>query len=117
MAHFKVILSIIIILAIVGIGTVHFHYAEKWSWTDSFYFTGMTLTTVGYGDLHPTKDSTKIFTVFYTILAIGAFLYAVSNLTEELFKKRFENMYNFFNRSFNGRKKKPNPQKTLHHFH
>ncbi|UCD20555.1 MAG: two pore domain potassium channel family protein [archaeon] len=115
MTYAKVILSLIIIGAILGVGTIQFHYAEGWSWTDSFYFTGMTLTTVGYGDLHPTKDSTKMFTVFYTIAAIGAFLYALTNVTEELFKKRFENMYAFFRRRANNNKK-IDPQKKLHHF-
>jgi len=36
-------------------------------WTDSFYFTGMTMTTVGYSDFVPTTPQTKMFTVVYSI--------------------------------------------------
>jgi hypothetical protein len=34
----------------------------------------MTLTTIGYGDLHPTSDFTKLFTMFYSIIGIGIFV-------------------------------------------
>ncbi|MEM4702959.1 MAG: potassium channel family protein [Candidatus Pacearchaeota archaeon] len=114
MRHIRVILAAIIIGAILAVGTVQFHLAEGWSWTDSFYFTGTTITTVGYGDLHPTKPETKIFTVVYAIVAIGAFLFAITEITEGILKKRFENMFSFLTKSFN-RKRKSN-QTTLEHF-
>jgi voltage-gated potassium channel len=62
--HLKrvVALSLIIIL-LVG-GTIFYYHAEGWSIVDSFYFTGMTLTTVGYGDFVPRSSFSKILTVF-----------------------------------------------------
>ena len=64
------IISAIIILF--AIGTATYHNLEGWNAVDSFYFTGMTLTTVGYGDLHPTTDASKLFTVFFSLAGIGA---------------------------------------------
>ena len=32
---------------------------------DSLYFSAVTLTTVGYGDLSPTTDAAKLFAVVY----------------------------------------------------
>ena len=52
---------------------------EDWSWVDSFYFSSVTLTTVGFGDLSRSTDLSKIFTVFYIfsgISLIGATLNA-----------------------------------------
>jgi hypothetical protein len=40
-------------LAVVGVGTWFYHTVEGWSWVDSFYFTMVTLATVGYGDFSP----------------------------------------------------------------
>jgi hypothetical protein len=64
-------------LVALGIGTVVYHFIEEWTWVDSFYFSSVTLTTVGFGDLTPTSDFSKIFTVFYIfggISLIGATL-------------------------------------------
>ena len=39
-------------LLTIGVGSVFYHFIENWSWIDSIYFSVITLTTVGYGDLH-----------------------------------------------------------------
>ena len=41
------------------------------NWTDAFYFTVITLTTVGYGDLSPTIALTKWFTMLYVFVGLG----------------------------------------------
>ena len=64
-------------LFVLGLGTVVYRILEDWSWVDSFYFSSVTLTTVGFGDLSPTTTVSKLFTVFYIfsgISLIGAFL-------------------------------------------
>ena len=66
-----------IALAAVGVGTLMYRWMEGWGWVDSLYFSVVTLTTVGYGDLSPTSPGSKLFTVFYIIGGIslfGAFL-------------------------------------------
>ncbi|MGB5565929.1 MAG: potassium channel family protein, partial [Acidimicrobiia bacterium] len=44
---------------------------EDWSWVDSFYFSSVALTTVGFGDLSPSSDVSKLFTVFYIFTGIS----------------------------------------------
>jgi voltage-gated potassium channel len=51
----------------VMIGTFLYHLLEGWSWLDSLYFVIVTLATIGYGDLSPTRPITKIITIFYAI--------------------------------------------------
>ena len=58
-------------LLVLGIGTVVYRILEDWSWVDSFYFSAVALTTVGFGDLTPTTDASKIFTVFYIFSGIS----------------------------------------------
>jgi hypothetical protein len=55
---------------IIGLGATLYHWLEGWSWLDSFYFVVITLTTIGYGDLHPTTSATKIITIFYGLNGI-----------------------------------------------
>ena len=52
-------------LSVLMIGTVIYHLLEDWSWVDSFYFSSVAVTTVGFGDLTPSTDASKLFTVFY----------------------------------------------------
>ncbi len=56
------------------LGTVVYRFTEGWSWLDSYYFSVMTLTTVGYGDLYPTTAFTKIFTTVYVLSGLGVIL-------------------------------------------
>lgn len=71
-------------LVVLGIGTVAYRLLEDWSWVDSLYFSIVTLTTVGYGDLSPTSDASKLFTVLY--LAVGVSLLAAT--FNEILKRR-----------------------------
>lgn len=52
-------------------GTVVYRFLEDWSWVDAFYFSSVAVTTVGFGDLVPTRDASKLFTVFYIYAGIG----------------------------------------------
>lgn len=52
-------------LSVLTVGTVVYHLLEDWSWVDSFYFSSVAVTTVGFGDLTPSTDVSKLFTVFY----------------------------------------------------
>lgn len=58
-------------LAFVATGTVVFRVLEEWSWVDSLYFSVIAVTTVGFGDLAPTTDATKLFTVFYVVAGVS----------------------------------------------
>ncbi len=58
-------------LAVVGLGTVVYRYLEDWGWVDSLYFSVITLTSVGYGDLAPSTSGSKLFTVFYILTGLS----------------------------------------------
>lgn len=55
-------------------GAVFYHLVEKFSWLDSFYFTFITLATIGYGDLTPKTPAGKIFTMFYALFGVTIFI-------------------------------------------
>lgn len=59
----------IFIYAIANIlfGAILYSWLEGWSYLDSIYFVVITLCTIGYGDLTPTKPITKLITIFFAI--------------------------------------------------
>lgn len=60
-------------LGLVAIATVVYRILEDWSWVDSLYFSVVAISTVGFGDLVPTSDGAKLFTVAYIIVGISIF--------------------------------------------
>ena len=60
-------------LGLLALGTIVYHYVEDWSWVDALYFSTVAVTTVGFGDLAPTTDGSKLFTVVYILTGIGIF--------------------------------------------
>jgi len=65
---------LLVVVGLLGSGTFVYSRFEGWSVLDSLYFSVITLTTVGYGDLSPTRPGTKIFTIVFIILGIGILL-------------------------------------------
>jgi hypothetical protein len=56
---------------LVATGTVAYRLLEDWSWVDSLYFSVVAVTTVGFGDITPSNDASKLFTVAYILVGIS----------------------------------------------
>jgi hypothetical protein len=69
------------------VGTAFYHWHEKLSWVDSFYLSGVTLSTVGYGDVHPVTDTGKVFTVFYIFSGVGVIVVFTQALVQRAGKR------------------------------
>lgn len=63
--------AVLLAVLLVGAATAVYKYGEGWSWVDSLYFSVVAVTTVGFGDLTPSTDGTKLFTVFYVLAGIS----------------------------------------------
>jgi len=61
-------------------GTLFYRSAEDWSFLDALYFSVVTLTTIGFGDLVPTTDGAKLFTIIYSLLGVGVVASFVASL-------------------------------------
>lgn len=51
-------------------GTLVYHWLEGWSYLDALYFCVISSATIGYGDLTPTTDVAKMFTILYVLNSI-----------------------------------------------
>ncbi|MFP9113570.1 potassium channel family protein [Flavobacterium sp. RHBU_3] len=65
---------------ILAIGTVGYHFIEGWRYLDALYFSIVTLTTIGLGDMAPVTDTGKIFTILYIIMGVGVILHFINTL-------------------------------------
>ncbi|MFO0955728.1 MAG: potassium channel family protein [Candidatus Saccharibacteria bacterium] len=76
--------------ALLGIGTVFYHFQEKLSWLDSLYFSTITLTTIGYGDIVPHTPLGKLFTIFYVLIGVGVIAAILNILVKGAAQRRIE---------------------------
>lgn len=81
---------VVTLLAIITGGTIFFRWAEGWSWLDSYFFTVVTISTVGYGNLVPATDIGKIGTTIFILLGLGIFAVAVQQFGMFAMRKREE---------------------------
>jgi len=86
--NLDLISAVVILMILIVIGVWFFNYEEGWGWVNSFYFTVMTVTTVGYGDLVPTHDVSKIVTSIYSMVSIPLVIIALGVIARNYFEKR-----------------------------
>lgn len=75
-------------VAVLLIGTGGFMFAEDLSFFDAFYFTIVTIATVGYGDFSPGTILGKLLAITIIILGAGTFVGAVANASELMLNRR-----------------------------
>lgn len=79
----KIKFSLLTLIFLVLFAAFFYKSAEGWTLTDSFYFAVATATTVGYGDLVPTHEISKIFTIAYMIISVGLMLYTIALIAQK----------------------------------
>ncbi len=80
----KVLLSVLAAISIVTLGVLGYELIEGWSLLDALYMTLITVTTVGYGEVHPLSEQGRIFTILILFLGVGLVLYVFSMVTEAI---------------------------------
>ena len=84
----EIMVAVSTLVGLIALGTISFHYLEGWTWVQCFYFSVITLTTVGYGDLYPTSDASRLFTAFYVLLGVSATLASIGIIGTNYIEKK-----------------------------
>lgn len=69
---------------LIAAGTLGYVLIERWDPLDALFMTVMTVTTVGFGEVHPLDTNGKIFTILLMLAGIGFVLYILSDIVELL---------------------------------
>jgi len=75
-------------LLVTATGTAGFMVLEDISLAEAFYYNIVTMSTVGYGDIHPTSQASRMFAVLLIVMGGATFLGVIANATEILILKR-----------------------------
>ncbi|KAK4388929.1 Potassium channel AKT1 [Sesamum angolense] len=75
----------------IGLSIENFHEMPLWNkYVTSIYWSIVTLTTIGYGDLHPVNSGEMIFDVLYMFFSIGLASYIIGNMTNLIVETTFK---------------------------
>jgi len=64
------------------LGTIFFRLNEDMSTVDAFYFSMITLASVGYGDINILNNSSKIFNIFFVTFGVPLIGIALNKFVE-----------------------------------
>ena len=85
-------LSAVIIVVLLGsLGYVYI--VGGYSWVEAFYMTVITISTVGFREVHELTPKGMIFTSFLIISSISAFAYSISALTTYFVDGEYRNTF------------------------
>ena len=62
------------------VGALGFKAIEGWTMVDSFYMSIITISTVGFGEVHPLSPGGRLFASFMIVLGLGTALYTLSRV-------------------------------------
>jgi hypothetical protein len=85
---FRLRIFLAAMLGVLLVGTVGFTLAEGLPLQDAVYFSIVTITTVGYGDISPQTALGKVLAIFLIVGGVGTFMGVVANATEMLLSRR-----------------------------
>lgn len=73
----QIIPPITVIFVVISLGTAGYSVIEGWGLFDSLYMTIITLTTVGYFEVHALSRAGRVFTIMLILSGVGAMFYAL----------------------------------------
>ncbi len=80
----NIIFAGIMLALVVGMGTLGYMAIEEWGLLDALYMTVITISTVGFGEVHPVSDQGRMLTMIILISGLGVMGYLVGTLTQTL---------------------------------
>jgi len=79
-------------MIIFSIGTAGYMIIEGWGLIDSIYMTIITITTVGFSEIHEMSKSGRIFTIGLVFIGVGFFLYVAGSLVQFMVEGRIQDI-------------------------
>ena len=84
---------LVAIAATLLIGTVGFTWIDHYPPFDAFYMTLTTMTTVGYGEIHPLSRAGRIFNSFLIFFGVTTIFVALGAMTQTIIEMELGNVF------------------------
>ncbi len=89
----KLYIAVFLLLFSLLIGVIGFCAIAGYTLLEAFYMAVITLSTVGFTEVHPLDKGGQVFTSFYIIFNLGVIAYFVSIMTQYVFEGGLKKVY------------------------
>jgi voltage-gated potassium channel len=80
--HLRLSICLLLLLTVLTVGTAGYYWIEGWSLSECLYMTTITVSTVGFQEVHPLTRDGQLFTVFLIFFGVTAAALSISALFE-----------------------------------
>jgi voltage-gated potassium channel len=81
----------VLLVLVLFYGITGYTFIERWNLLDAFYMTIITISTVGYTELHGLSTAGRLFTSTLIVVGVGTMLYGFGVFAETLTDNTFVN--------------------------
>lgn len=85
----KLYIAVVLLFVVLAIGVIGYMTISGDSFVDALYMTVITISTVGFGLMHPLSPEGKIFTIFMIFLSVTLYGYIIKVITENIANGNF----------------------------
>lgn len=89
----RLVLVAAVILIAAGIGSTGYIFIEHYTVLEAIYMSLMTITTVGYGEVHPLSPAGRIFNSFFMLVGASTLFLAIGIITQTVFELEFNKYF------------------------
>ncbi|MBU0756219.1 MAG: potassium channel family protein, partial [Planctomycetes bacterium] len=87
----RLFLALLCCACIIASGVVGYVTIEGYPFFDALYMSIITITTVGFGEIHPLTEQGRIFTTVLILVGLSALGFAGHALAESLLEQAWKN--------------------------
>jgi len=80
---------VIALLLLLSVGTLGYVVIEGWNLFDSLYMTVITISTVGFGEVHPLSTGGRVFTIILILGGVGTVIYILTSFVQATLEGEF----------------------------
>ncbi|GIU75065.1 MAG: potassium transporter TrkA [Bryobacteraceae bacterium] len=89
----RVLLMAAAVAGVLTLGTLGYVFIAGYPWLDAIYMAVMTMTTVGYGEIHPLGRAARLFNTFYIAVSVSTMLMVIGIMTQAIFEAELRNVF------------------------
>ncbi len=80
-------------LGVVAIGVMGYCTLEGYTWLEALYMTVITLSTVGFREVHPLSPTGQLFTILLLVGGLGVVFYTAFTVVEKVVEGEFQQFF------------------------